>query len=354
MYDHVMVSVIMSVFNADVKHLDRAVRSILDQTYKEIEFIIIDDGTTEDCLSYLQNLEDNRVRLLRNEENIGLAASLNKGIEIAKGKYIARMDSDDYSMPERLDRQVQYMEANEDVDVLACIALDIIGEKLTGGIGGAYRIFDNEDMKAELSLAPKVFPHPTVMYRASFLKEHGLRYDESFLRAQDYDMWARCSVLGRLDSLQEVLLLYDAGNGQALGPSDKQIYFSNLTKLKCLERLIPEADNREKDIYVHMRDMGIYGTVDENLALLKKLILSNRQRKVYNNKKYRNILYFWWGRKMLYKQNRQYLGTFFMHPIFLFWAFLAYLNKLPGHLLQQKYEKRLVNKAMNEGIYYGK
>ena len=121
-----LVSVIMSVYNTDLKLLDKAVRSILDQTYDILEFIIIDDECDEDCRRYINEIRDSRVVIIKNNRNIGLAASLNKGIELAKGKYIARMDADDYSFPERLYEQVSFMNMNSEADVLACISLDTV------------------------------------------------------------------------------------------------------------------------------------------------------------------------------------------------------------------------------------
>ena len=87
----------MSVYKTNISLLERAVNSILMQTYQNLEFIIIDDGASEESLIYLDNIADNRVCIIHNERNMGLATSLNKGINLAKGKYIARMDADDYS-----------------------------------------------------------------------------------------------------------------------------------------------------------------------------------------------------------------------------------------------------------------
>ncbi len=341
-----LVTVLMSVYKTDVNLLDRAVNSILNQTYRDFEFLIVDDGADPDCVDYLERIADPRVILIHNDSNIGLAASLNKGIDIARGKYIARMDADDYSYPNRLYEQVSYMNQHSDIDVLACISMDIKDGKMTGGIGGAYARFDNEDMRIELSLAPKVFPHPTVMFRTDFLNDNNLRYDKSFIRSQDYDMWARCSMYGKLDSLQKVLLLYNSNDEKGKGLSDKQILYSNLTKLKCLERLLPNPTEKEKDLYIHMRDTGITGTVQDNLALVDKLISINNNKDVYHPRKYRHILYFWWGRKMLYSENRRYLSEFLRRPVFILRVLSAFAERVPGYVHQRLYTKMIVRKTM--------
>jgi len=341
-----LVSVLMSVYKTDVELLDRAVKSILNQTYNELEFIIIDDGADRDCLYYLERIKDPRVLLIHNSSNVGLAASLNRGIDIAKGKYIARMDADDYSFPDRIYEQVRYMNQHIDVDVLACISMDVKEGKLTGGIGGAYVHFNNEDMQIELSLAPKTFPHPTVMFRASFLNDNNIRYDETFMRSQDYDMWARCSVCGKLDSLQRVLLLYNTDDEKNLGLSEKQVYYSNQTKIKCMKRLLPDASDKEKNLYIHMRDKKMTGSVKENLAFIGKLIESNKTAGIYNRFKFRTIIYFWWGRKALYYENRDTLCEFFKHPDFIINALISVVCRFPMHLCQQIYTQMIVKKAV--------
>ncbi len=348
--DKELVSVLMSVYKTKVSYLDRSVKSILDQSYRNLEFIIINDGCDSEALEYLESIRDSRVTVLYNDHNMGLAASLNKGIKAAKGKYIARMDADDYSLPERICEQVRYMEEHQDIDVLACISYDIRDGKTTGDVGGAYYKFDNTDMQIELSLAPKVFPHPTVMFRKNFLDKTGILYDEKFMRSQDYDMWARCVMKGKLDSLQKPLLLYDVSDKASVGLSEGQVHYSNMTKLKCLDRLLPDATDKEKDLYVHMREMKLTGSVDDNIELVNKLVERNRIQKIYDTRRYSLIIYFWWGRKMLYSENRQFLTDFLKRPAFMLHVIRAYFVKLPGHLMQKSYDKKMTKKALSCGI----
>ena len=110
-----LVSVIMSNYNTDIKQLDTAVNSILNQTFSDFEFIIVDDCSTDDSLEYLRKLDDKRIVLLENETNMGLTKSLNIALENARGKYIVRMDSDDISLPNRIERQVEFMQSHQNV-----------------------------------------------------------------------------------------------------------------------------------------------------------------------------------------------------------------------------------------------
>ncbi len=335
-----LVSVIMSVYNADPDLLKRSVDSILNQTYSDIELILINDGAGEKGEEYIKSLKDKRVHVLVNPRNMGLAFSLNRGIKAAHGTYIARMDADDYALPERLSEQLSYMEEHKNIDVLACITADICEGKLTGKLGGLYKKFNNEDMRIQFSLSPMPFPHPSVIFRTDFLKSNNLAYDEEYERAQDYNMWARCIEHGTLDSIQRVLLYYDIGNGQGNGPSDKQIYYSNKTKLMCLERLLPDADEDIKNLYIHMRDMEMTGSVEDNISLVYQLINANRQKRLYDPVRYSRILYFWWARKVLYASNRQYLFVFLKKPAFVINMIKAFMCEMPWHVQQRLYERK--------------
>jgi glycosyltransferase involved in cell wall biosynthesis len=107
----------MPVYNGS-KHLSDAVDSILTQTYTNFEFLIIDDASTDNSFEILKSYKDDRIRLIKNEKNIGLSASLNKGLNLALGKYIARMDQDDISLPNRLEKQIEYFKEHNDICVL--------------------------------------------------------------------------------------------------------------------------------------------------------------------------------------------------------------------------------------------
>ena len=130
-----LVSVIMGVYNTKPEYLKQAVESILAQTYDNLEFVIVDDGNRKDeIISYLHRIKqsDNRVKIIVNEENIGLTRSLNKAIDHSRGKYIARMDSDDISLPDRLLKQVEYMEVHPEVCMTGTNTLSITDEDEEG------------------------------------------------------------------------------------------------------------------------------------------------------------------------------------------------------------------------------
>lgn len=201
-----LVSVLISLFNEDVEVLKKSIESILNQTYKNIEVIIIDDGLSsrsKDFIDQVRNI-DNRIILIKNDNNLGLTKSLNKGLKYCNGDYIARMDGDDISLPKRIEKQVEYMEKNKDIDITGTGVISF-GEKvsyLSPSMG-----MDSETINVNL-LFTSCLCHPSVMIRKSFLKKNNLNYNEHFKKAQDYDLWERASSYGKLVVLKDVLLLY--------------------------------------------------------------------------------------------------------------------------------------------------
>ena len=124
------ISVLMPAYNAE-KYIGEAIESILNQTYKDFEFIIINDGSIDRTEDIILSYDDPRIIYLKNKENSGIVASLNNGLKQAKGQYVARMDADDISLPTRFEKQLQYMESNQHIFVLGT-SLILFGENSNG------------------------------------------------------------------------------------------------------------------------------------------------------------------------------------------------------------------------------
>ncbi|HEX5242305.1 MAG TPA: glycosyltransferase family 2 protein, partial [Tepidisphaeraceae bacterium] len=156
-----LVSVLMSVHN-DLQYLRESVHSILNQTFGDFEFILIDDGSTDGSGDFLKSLSDSRVKLLVNPSNVGLTASLNLGLDVACGKYLARMDADDISEPLRLQRQIEFLEAHLQIGIIGC-SRHLIDE---GGKTLAIAPTLEDDLAIRWKcLMGNPFAHPTVMIR---------------------------------------------------------------------------------------------------------------------------------------------------------------------------------------------
>jgi glycosyltransferase involved in cell wall biosynthesis len=167
----------MSVYKPNQKHLDEAIASILNQTYKDFEFIIVNDGDDEFFIP-----DDPRIRVISNEKNIGLTKSLNFALDIAQGEYIARMDADDVSYPKRLEEQVKFLDENPD-HILVGTWAEIIDEN-GNKIREVKHPCEDKVIKSEL-IKYNPFFHSSIMFRK------GLRYNENFKYAQDYELYFR-------------------------------------------------------------------------------------------------------------------------------------------------------------------
>ncbi|MDJ8926936.1 glycosyltransferase family 2 protein [Clostridium perfringens] len=201
-----LVSVIMSVYNGE-KYLREAIESILKQTYKNIEFIIIDDGSKDKSLSIIKEyLFDKRIKFLENKSNKGLIYSLNRGIEESKGKYIARMDCDDIANLNRIEKQVQYMEENIDVILLGS-SVNFIFEGIPFLKKKVNSQVNYEKIKI-MTMFQCTFSHPTVILRKEYLLKNNLRYEEKYKNAEDYGLWTNLIPFSHSSNLKEVLLNY--------------------------------------------------------------------------------------------------------------------------------------------------
>lgn len=199
------VSVLMPVYNAE-RYLAEAVESILAQTFKDFEFIIVDDGSTDASLKILETYakRDERIRL-KSRENIGYAKTLNEMLTQAKGDFIARMDADDIALPERLARQVEFLQRESAVVCVGGLP-EVIDEK--GRLLTRIKLPRNNDEIQQMILSGQVvLSHPTVMIRRSALLEVG-GYDDAMVPAEDLDLWLRLGEVGELANLEDTLLKY--------------------------------------------------------------------------------------------------------------------------------------------------
>lgn len=199
------VSVLMGVFNGR-EYLEASIRSILDQTFDDFEFLIIDDASVDgsgELISHYAN-QDGRIRLIRNERNAGLGAVLRRGVAEARAPFVARMDSDDVAIPTRLSRQFQFFGERPETDVVGSYALDITKH----GVAIAERRVPVTHEKIVELVWTSPFIHPTVMFRKNSILKVG-SYSSSIRRRQDYDLWFRCVAGGlRMANIPEPLLHY--------------------------------------------------------------------------------------------------------------------------------------------------
>lgn len=195
------VSVLMSVYTG-AKYLREAIDSILNQTFKNFEFLIIDDGSTDNSADIIRSYTDPRIRLIHNEENIGLSCSLNKGLKLAEGQYIARMDADDISLPNRLERQTEFLQSHPEHVAVGCWILwvDSDGDP----VRQEYQVPSHEQIERIFLRGRGGLPHAAAMFRTEFALSIG-GYRPEYEYAEDIDFFLRLIEHGRFSNLQEVL-----------------------------------------------------------------------------------------------------------------------------------------------------
>lgn len=219
--NNIFISVIMPVYNCEL-YICEAVGSILNQTFSNFEFLIIDDASTDKTVEIIQKYNDSRIQLIIKPQNTGLSNSLNYGLSIARGKYIARMDGDDISLPERFEKQVAFLEDNPDVVVCGTIF----------SIFGSDKIVkypeNHEKIKFRL-LIENCVVHPSVMIRKQVLDEYSIIYDISKEPAEDYDLWIKLISKGKFYNIQEALLKYRFHDSQV---SNKRLEQQIKTSIK--------------------------------------------------------------------------------------------------------------------------
>lgn len=197
-------SVVLAVHNGR-PYLEEAVKSILNQTLSDFEFVIVNDGSTDGTREVLDRFadRDERIRCVH-QENKGLIASLNRGLNMARGKYIARMDADDIAHPERLQAQVRFLDANPDIGVLGT-QVELIND--SGKADGEWNFPTDPDQVAWRLLFGTCLCHPSVMMRASLVQDLG-GYTAWATHGEDYELWTRVLLESRLANLSETLLKY--------------------------------------------------------------------------------------------------------------------------------------------------
>jgi glycosyltransferase involved in cell wall biosynthesis len=191
----------MPVYNGE-RFLRPAIESILCQTFKDFEFIIVDDGSTDSSVTIIRSYSDERIRLLQNTRNLGITRTLNTGLGVSGGEYICRMDADDISLPQRLQIQIDFMDSHRKIALAGSnvILIDFAGENR-----------GREDHPTQPNLIKRrifvhnPFAHSSVIIRSSVLKESGY-YDPQFLHNEDYDLWLRLAAKYQLANIEEPLL----------------------------------------------------------------------------------------------------------------------------------------------------
>lgn len=277
------ISVIMSSYNR-TQYIKEAIESILNQTYQDFELIIIDDCSkkeTQDVIEqYAKN--DERIIFLKNDRNIGQALTRNRGLEIAKGDYIAILDDDDISLPTRFEKQVEYMDKNPDI-ILSGTDIETFGGN---EISSSWvDLFDPEIISVLINFY-NPFCASTLMFRNNFIKEHNIKYDNSVCHVEDYDLYRQILVAGgKISNLPQMLVKYRV-HKQSVTQNKQSQKIQILASEKVKQRLLSRFfDNKTVEKIINtIKSYPFYNAnnkkdIYEYLMLMKK----NNSNKIINN-----------------------------------------------------------------------
>jgi len=270
------VTVLLPVYNAE-KYIKEAIESMLNQTFKDFELLIINDGSTDNSMKIITSFKDGRIRLTVNEKNEGLIFTLNRGIDLAQGKYIARMDADDISMPERLEKQVEFMDNNSDIGVVGTWTMTESKEKKF--IGKYYA--RSAEIKAGFLFSTSL-AHPTVMIKKEALGN--FRYDANFKHAEDYDLWTRMADSVNFANLPEVLLIHRK-HDESVSSTYTNIQIDNALEIRKrqLKKIGIKASAEELTLHSSLRSQS---GMDSKIFIEKLSVWLDKIKKANNETGY--------------------------------------------------------------------
>ena len=283
------ISIIFPVYNT-ASFLKESVDSILNQSFADFELIIINDASTDQSWEILQTYNDPRIRLLNNEVNLGVPKTRNKALDLATGEFIANMDSDDVAHPDRLKRQVQFLDHYLRVDVCGSWV------QFIGAWNGVLQFpAKHEDIRANL-LFVNIINNPSIMLRRAILEK--LRYDETFALAEDYKLWVELIDTCTIAIIPEVLLQYRIHtsnvsivkkcNQQALQQYNCRVYE------RFFQRLAISYNKEELRMHLEIGQKQITALstaeLTNYLAWLGKLIVANRSTHYFKDESFRTVI----------------------------------------------------------------
>lgn len=281
-----LVTVLMPAYNAGL-YIGEAIDSILSQTYTNFEFLIINDGSTDNTVAVIESYNDPRIRLVSNDKNRGLIYSLNRGLELARGKYIARMDADDITVDIRFEIQVKFLEAHPDIDILgtALVYLDTPYE--------IHHPLYHDDIIIGL-IDNSTIAHATIMMRTETVIAKKLIYEEEYKHIEDYRFWLQAVIKGvKFANIDNVFYQYRTHPEQVCSVNyELQERTKEPVRLAYLSHFFGNEMTQEELASVHKYQEG---DLSAKIILLDRLSKLNNKNKYFYSKgfdRYINILIY--------------------------------------------------------------
>lgn len=307
------LSVVMLVYNSE-KYLEEAVTSVLEQTFTNFEFIIINDGSTDQSLRIIKSFSDQRIKVINNPENIGIPRSRNIGLKSASGKFLAWVDSDDIVIRQRFEKQISFLKEHPGYGVCGT------WQKRFGGTKEfvARVSCDPESIKAKLLFKTSIL-NPTSMWNIHVIRKFHLTFNEELPISEDFDFYQRAAYLFPMANLPEVLHLYRASETSIMKKFDfrqdayKKIH--NHIYRRAIGKLGLTTGEEELRIHGLIASEELcdnFGDYRKSFEWLKTLKKQNNRKQIYNNRAFRKIL----GEEFFFiskKSSQSGIGVFFFY-----------------------------------------
>lgn len=285
------LTIILPVYNGE-KYLSFAIDSILNQSYQDFRLLIINDGSTDSSLAIAHSYRDKRITVV-DQANQGLSAALNHGLDLASSQYVARMDHDDISHPDRFAVQIKFMDDHPDIGLCGTWA-ELIDKDSKKVASAAYPL--NHDQITAFLLFNSPFCHPSVIFRKSVLDNHQLRYHSGY--AEDLDLWIKLLPYTKFANLPQFLVRYRLGVGISSNSHKRQYddCFEKIISSQVLH-LMPGATQLELNLHRLIADFNYHPSV-EDLKLIfqwfNKITEANLSKKIYHHHSLQLILAKQW------------------------------------------------------------
>jgi glycosyltransferase involved in cell wall biosynthesis len=290
-----MVTVLMPVYNAE-KYVAEAIESILNQTFQDFEFLIINDGSTDSSVEIIQSYRDPRIRLLNLEQNVGLVKALNIGLSEIHSEYIVRTDADDISLPNRIETQLNFMQQNGAIGVCGSW-FDTINE--TGIRKDGVRYLPSDEEIRLKHLYQIHLSHGTAIFRNAMLKENSIFYSSFFDHAEDYDIFDRIGTVSQLANIQQVLYvvrLHDSNVSKTFGHVQRD---NSLGVKRRIFKRLGVGDISDSDIHIyqelqHQNYRLLAERQNEVMHILSRLFTANAETGMFHHDFFRKHLSTLW------------------------------------------------------------
>jgi Glycosyltransferases involved in cell wall biogenesis len=302
----------MSVYNT-AEYLREAIESILNQTFTDFEFIIVNDCSTDKSEEIINSYHDRRIIYIKNEKNMGRAATPNRGLKICRGEFVARQDSDDISFPNRLKTEYDFLKKHPLIDICGSWIKIIGTDKI-------WKVPTRPELISPLLLFGIQIFHPTIMWRAESFKRLNLSYDSTLRESEDYDLLSRAAKFLKMANIKKILLDYRTDNNKTnkfLNSSESQAIVNSIRKRSVNELIVKTSPEEDK---IHQKISNGQVENDDELDCaekwLIKLVVANDEKKLYAIRGFREVMRQQWLTIVLRNKKTPKFKLLINSPIF--------------------------------------